>query len=169
MSSTIAKSLLCVAGALWMVGAGAAGQSYVSLVGELVGKVESLRMLRDHCSNAAPQTTDANKRAYGAWAQRNADLLALVRTQRERADQRLAKQAAADPSAPKSMAEIVVLLEQRLSVQLRGANVDAQQSLCAKYPELISSSEKTRSEEIAALLNTVTHADEVLSGREKRQ
>lgn len=96
-------------------------------------------------------------------------MLALVQTQREHADRRLAKQAAADPEAPKSTVTIVTLLEQRLSAQLRGASADAQQGICANYPELISSSERTRNEEITALLNTVAHADEVLSEREKSQ
>lgn len=169
MSSTIAKSLLCIAGALWTAGASAGSQSYMSLVGELVGKVESLRMLHDYCLNASPQTADANKHAYEAWAQRNADLLALVKTQRSHADRRLAKQAAAaGPSIPKSTTEIVVLLEQHLSAQLRGADANTQQSFCAKYPELISSSEKARNEEIVSLLKTVTDADEVLSEREKQ-
>lgn len=168
MTSTLAKSLVCIASALWMVEGGAAGQSYMSLVGELVGKVESLRLLRDHCSSVFPQTMDANKRVYEAWAERNAELLALVRAQREHVDRRLAKQAAADPSAPKSTAEIVVLLEQRLSAQLRGAGLAAQQSFCAKYPDMVVASEKARNEEITALLKTVGHADEILSAREKQ-
>jgi len=135
---------------------GAAGQSYMSLAGELVGAVESLRMLRDICAEVAPASAAQNTRAYEEWAARNSDLLTRVKTQRDRMDERL----------PKSTAEVVALLQSRLSAQLRAASADSQRRLCARYPQLITSSEKDRAGEISALLKVVTEADEVLSLRE---
>jgi hypothetical protein len=161
------RVVLCffLAVSLWATDVGAAGQSYMSLVGELLGKVEGLRMLRDHCATVTPEDTETTL-AYEAWEKRNSDLLALVKTQREHADKRLAKQALENSSAPKSTAEFIALLEGRLLAELRESDVSSQKAMCAGYPELISSSETARREEIAALLKVVTHADQVLSERE---
>jgi hypothetical protein len=147
----------------------AAGQSYMSLVGELVGSVESLRVLRDVCAHSAPETATRNARAYEAWTERNATLLVSVQTQRRRADVRLAKQAEKNPGSPKSTEEIMVLLQERLASQMSQAGPEALKEACSKYPELISSSEKARAAEIQSLLETVTHADEVLTQRESQQ
>jgi hypothetical protein len=144
---------------------GAAAESYMSLVGELVGAVEGLRMLRDHCAGAVPEMAVQNARAYEAWVSRNAALLALAKTQRDHADVRIARQAAGNASAPKSTTEIVALFQERLSAQLQRSGTEAQRAMCANYPKLISSSEKRRSEEIEALLNAVTEADRALSRR----
>lgn len=169
MRLPIAQLQVLVASSMWIASVGAAGQSYMSLVGELVGKVESLRMLRDHCAAAAPETAVKNAKAYEAWAERNAGLIAQVQTQRERADTRILKQAADNPSAPKSTTKIVAILQRGVFAQLASTDIESQRTMCAQYPDMISASEKSRSKEIAALLKTVTHADEVLTQREARQ
>jgi hypothetical protein len=158
--------ILFAAAVVTPVASNAAGQSYMSLVGELVGEVESLRMLKDICAHSAPETATQNARAYEAWAKRNDALLVSVQTQRRHADVRLAKQAEKNPGAPKSTEEIIALLQERLATQLSQVGPQAQKETCAKYPELISSSEEARTNEILALLKTVTHADEVLTQRE---
>jgi hypothetical protein len=147
----------------------AAGQSYMSLVGELVGSVESLRMLRDICASSTPETATQNAKAYEAWAKRHADLLASVQIQRSRADVRLAKQAAANPGAPKSTEDVVAILRERLATQLSLSSPEVRKATCSKYPEFVLSSEKARTDEILSLLKTVTHADEVLTQRETQQ
>jgi hypothetical protein len=147
----------------------AAGQSYMSLVGELVGAVESPRVLRDICARSVPETAAQNARAYEAWAKRNDEILVAVQAQRSRADVRLARQTASQPGTPKSTEEFLALLQEQLVTQLRQAGPKAAKNMCSKYPELISSSEEARAIEIRSLLKSVTHADEVLTQREAQQ
>lgn len=166
---SIARVVLIVAAALAAASANAAGQSYMSLLGELVGKAEMPRMLRDICVDASPETVSQNARAYEEWAQRNADLLSAVKVQQERGDVRLAKQAAQNPGSPKSTREVIAMLQDVLAQQVGQAGPATGKDMCAKYAGQLSSTEESRKAEIQSLLKTVTDADKALSKREGQQ
>jgi hypothetical protein len=169
MFAVTKRFVLCVAALCAPVAAVAAGSSYMSLLGELVGKAEMPRMLRDICIEASPETVKQNARAYEEWAQRNADLLSAVKVQQDRGDVRLAKQATQNPGSPKSTREVIAMLQQVLAEQVSQAGPAAGKDMCSKYAGQLSSTEETRKAEIQSLLKTVTNADKALSTREAQQ
>jgi hypothetical protein len=169
MPTSIARVVLIAAAVLTAASANAAGKSYMSLLGELVGKAEMPRMLRDICADASPETAKQNARAYEEWAQRNAELLSAVKVQQDRGDVRLAKQAGENPGAPKSTKEVIAMLHEVLAEQVSQAGPAAGKDMCSKYAGQLSSTEETRKAEIQSLLKTVTDADKALSTREAQQ
>jgi hypothetical protein len=151
-------SLLCGA-------ALAAGKSYMALVGELFGAVETPRIVLDVCASRSPATADSNARLYAGWRERHRALLDAIDEQISRANVRLKKQAAA--GSEHSLQDAVTAIRGVLEHQVDGMSEPEVREFCGRYPDLIKKKDAEASTSIQELLNVVAHADEVLSEREK--
>ena len=170
MSKSNSQGFLATFSLLFSVTASAADQSYMSLVGDLVANVEAPRILRDLCLSDVPSSATANAKAFESWVQGNAELLKLVAVQRERADKRLATQAASNASAPKSTDQLVEILRRNMKSHLQKAEGSEHLTLtCADYPSFLSFTAESRGAKITELLKLVTSADVALSEREAKK
>jgi hypothetical protein len=158
------RSALVALACLVPLAASAAEPSYLSVVGEIVGKVEAQRVLRDYCAKARPETAAKNAAAYDSWHDRNAELLKRVDVQRAHADKLLAKRAASDPdpNAPKSAAEVVSAMEQVFYTQLDKLDAPVQQTVCAKFGDSLVASEQKWQTEIGGLLDRASTIEKSL-------
>jgi hypothetical protein len=128
-----------------------AGESYMSLVGQLYGGVELPRFAKDFCATAQPSTKADIAARYESWSKRNAPFLSRAREQFSRANVRL-----------KSEGASLALLEQLAVEQLK--NLDSQ-PFCGSYPQLLATKEKEFSSNLGRLLEVVEYADAELSKR----
>ena len=129
----------------------AAGESYMSLVGQLYGAVELPRLAKDHCGKVQPSLTAPITEAYEVWAKRNAAVLGKAREQLSRADARARKEGV-------SLSQF----DEMLRGQFR--SLDAKQ-FCQRYADLLSSKERQFNSDVKQLLDAVTYADAELSKR----
>ncbi len=143
----------------------AAGQPYMSLVGELLGAVESPRMVRDFCAAKSPATVRENAQAFEAWHTRHTDLLSAVELQVERANQRLKRQGA--PGGERPIAALYDLANRQIATVLGGKSAQDIASFCRAYPTWMKTKDNEAATSIPKLLDVVTHADKVLSERER--
>jgi hypothetical protein len=72
----------------------AAGESYMSLVGQLYGAVELPRLAKDYCGSAQPSLKSSITTAYESWERRNESFLTKSREQFSRANARMKKEGA---------------------------------------------------------------------------
>jgi hypothetical protein len=158
------KSALIALACLVALAANAAEPSYLSVVGEIVGKVEAHRILRDYCAKARPESAASNAAAYDLWSERNAGLLKRVDVQRAHADKLLAKQAASDPdpNAPKSAAEVVAAMEQVFWAQLDKLEQPVQQNVCVRFGDSLAATEQKWQVEIGGLLERASTIEKSL-------
>jgi hypothetical protein len=161
------KSSIRTALLLTVLGAGtaiAAGKPYMTLVGELLGAVESPRLIRDFCATRSPSSAHENSRLYDAWKLRHADLLAAVADQVARANVRLKKQGA--PGGDEPINAMLAALERALEQSLSAMTTDQVVQVCGQYSKVIEDKD-LEATSIPKLLSIVKHADEVLSAREQ--
>jgi hypothetical protein len=158
------KSALLALACLVPLAVSAAEPSYLSVVGEIVGKVEAHRILRDYCAKARPESAAGNAAAYDSWRERNAELLKRVDVQRAHADKLLAKRAASDPdpTAPKSAAEVVAAMEQVFWAQLDKLEQPLQQTVCVRFGDSLAATEQKWQVEIGELLDRASTIEKSL-------
>jgi hypothetical protein len=158
------KSALIALACLVPLSAGAADPSYLSVVGEIVGKVEAHRILRDYCAKARPEAAAANAAAYDSWRERNAALLQRVDAQRAHVDKILARQASRnpDPASPNSAAEVVASMEKLFSAELDKLDKPLQQTVCARFGDSLAATEATWQAEIGELLDRASTIEKSL-------
>jgi hypothetical protein len=142
-----------------------AGQSYMTLVGELMGAVESPRAVRDFCTMRSPATAAKNARLYADWKERHKALLDSIDEQIAHANVRLKKQGApgGDNPAEFMLMSVRSVLEERLD----GMSKSQVKDFCGNYSAMIKSKDEEASTSIPRLLEVVTHADKVLAERER--
>ena len=150
------------------LGSGAAfagGKSYMTLVGELMGAVESPRLIRDSCAAHVPSSANENSRLYDAWKLRHKDLLDAVAEQVLRANARLKKQGAPGGDEPaRAMVDALGdALEQSISEMTPGQVTQ----FCGQYPKLIEKKDVEATTSIPKLLAVVEDADKDLTSRER--
>ena len=148
---TFPRMLLLIAIATVSNGAPAAGESYMSLAGQLYGAVELPRLAKDHCASVQPSVKESITESFDSWAKRNEPFLTKAREQFSRANVRLKKQGAS-----------LALLDEMTLNKLR--SVDSKQ-FCQSYASLLSMAERQFSSDTKQLLEVVTYADAELTKR----
>lgn len=142
----------------------AEGKSYMALVGELMGSIESPRMIRDYCAANSPDTAAENSRLYEAWKERHKELLQAIADQVARANIRMKKQGAGGGDEPSKV--MVATAEKSLTERMQQLTPDQLKQLCAGFPALIEKKEREATTSIPELLYAVSEADKALSARE---
>jgi hypothetical protein len=153
-------SLLCIP-----VAAPALAQQppYMTLVGELVGAIDSPRVVMETCVTRKAGRREALKASYDAWRARHAPLLAQVDEQLSHADARLRRD---NPAAGTgSVAEAMTRILQRRYDALDAAGL---RQLCGRYDEMLRAKDVEMEATIPELLKRVSDADRALAGREPR-
>ena len=154
--------LLAVTG---LTAASAAGKSYMTLVGELVGAVEGPRLTRDACAVHAPSSANENSRLYEAWKMRHKALLDAVAEQVAHANVRLKKQGALGGDEPtKAMVEAA---SQRIEQTLSAVTPNQAAEFCSHYSEYLERKDSEATTSITELLSLVEYADKELTSRER--
>lgn len=121
--------LCCTIAALSAQAAVAQGESYMALVGELVGAVESPRVVMETCVARKSGRRGDLQPAFEAWRARHAALLTQVDAHLARADARL--RAENPDSGARSVADAMNRILQRRYESLDAA---ALRQLCGRYP-----------------------------------
>jgi hypothetical protein len=142
----------------------AAGESYLTLVGELLGAVESPRLIRDACATRFPSTAKENSQLYDAWKSRHKALLDSIAEQVRRANVRLKKQGA--PGGDEPSRAMVEALGQGLEQSISEMTPDQIARFCGRYPKLIETKDVEARTSIPKLLSIVENADKELALRE---
>jgi hypothetical protein len=143
----------------------AAEKSYMALVGELAGFVESPRLVRDYCAARSPATASANARLYDDWKARHKALLDAIEEQIGRANLRLKRQGA--PGGDNPIAAMLATAPGLVEEQLAGMTTSQLKTYCGSYASLIKTKDAEASTSIPRLLEVVANADQVMSARER--
>ena len=125
------------------------------LAGELLAAFEMPRLMNQHCTKATPEFSVTNSRAFQAWLARNAPLFDRARAELKRAGRYLAL-----PSTPKepgleTIDKMLALLQIAVSEKISKNGPKAEQEFCRQFPKYLTSIEKSRTDEIAALLDRI--------------
>lgn len=156
--SPIALLLLCTS---TIVPAVAQQAPYMTLVGELVGAVDSPRVVLETCVARKAGRREPLQGAYDAWRARHATLLAQVDAQLSQADARLRRD---NPDAGAgSVAEAMTRILRRRYEALDAAGL---RQLCSRYDEMLRAKDVEMEGAIPALLQRVTDADRAITVRE---
>ena len=154
--------------ALVALGSGAAlaeERSYMSLVGELLGAVESPRMFRDGCAKRVPATSAQNARLYDDWRARHKALLDAADEQIARANERLKKQAA--PAAGDPVSNMKESATRTYDEHLDKMTSPEVNEYCGSYAAFLKFKDDEFKSSVPNLLKVVTEADRALTEREK--
>ncbi len=136
---------------------------YMTLVGELVGAVESPRVVMETCVTRKAGRREQLKSAYDGRRARHAPLLAQVDEQLSHADARLRRD---NPAAGAgSVAEAMTRILQRRYESLDAAGL---RQLCGRYDEMLRAKDVEMEAAIPELLKRVGEADRALAARESR-
>jgi hypothetical protein len=154
--------LLTVSG---LTATSAAGKSYMTLVGELIGAVEGPRLTRDSCANHVPSSAHENSRLYEAWKMRHKDLLDAVAEQVARANVRLKKQGA--PSGDEPTKLMIEAVSQRIEQTMSAVTPDQAAEFCGRYSEYLERKDAEATTSMKELLSLVEYADRELTSRER--
>ncbi len=157
----IAPLVLCFLAQLSL----ASGKSYMDLVGQLFGFVESPKLIRDFCATRSPETASQNARLYDEWRSRNSKLIDAVAIQVAHADIRLARQN--PPADAKSFEQIRGNMKAKLEETLQQNTPEWIDKVCAVYPKLIEKKDEEAGTSIQQLLSPVEAADKELASRAK--
>lgn len=144
----------CALAALSTGAAVAQGESYMALVGELVGAVESPRVVMETCVARKSGRRGELQPAFEAWRARHGTLLGQVDAQLARADARL--RADNPDSGARSVADAMNRILQRRYESLDAA---ALRQLCGRYPEMLRAKDLEMQAEVPALLKRVVEAE----------
>ena len=139
----------------------AEGKSYFTLVGELVGIVDTPRYLRDACARRLPDTRPRVHAAYAAWRARHAALLARVDEQVKRADARARRQGSS--FTPSDLGEAGA---QRMHAQMRGVDLAQARGICGEYESLLEEKDEAMAGMVPTRLAAIEAADRQLSSDE---
>lgn len=137
------------------------GKSYFTLVGELIGIVDTPRYLRDACSRRLPDARQRVHAAYASWRDRHAALLARVDEQIRRADARARRQGSSFTATDLGEAGA-----QRMHGQMRGVDLDQARSICSQYETLLEEKDEAMAGIVPARLAAIEDADRRLSSGE---
>ena len=136
---------------------------YMTLVGELVGAVDSPRVVMETCVTRKAGRREQLKSAYDGWRARHAPLLAQVDEQLSHADARLRRD---NPAAGAgSVSEAMTRILQRRYDALDAAGL---RQLCGRYDEMLRAKDVEMDAAIPELLKRVSDADRALAARETR-
>jgi hypothetical protein len=143
----------------------ASGKSYMALVGELVGSVQSPRIIRDYCAVHSPSTAVRYAKLYDEWAARHGALLAAIDEQAARAAVRLKKQGA--PGGDKPIEWLIATITDSVLAKFDGYSSAQAEQVCSGYPKLLEAKDEEAEGEIPRLLSIVSDADKSLTTREQ--
>ena len=136
---------------------------YMTLVGELVGAVDSPRVVMETCVARKVGRREQFQVAYDAWRARHAGVLAQVDEQLSHADARLRRD---NPAAGTgSVAEAMTRILQRRYEALDAAGL---RQLCGRYAEMLRAKDVEMDGAIPQLLKRVADADRALAASEQR-
>lgn len=144
----------------------AESKSHLQLVGELVGAVESPRIIQGFCASRQPKSASRYAKAYSEWRARHATIIEAVDAQVVRADARLQRERSpgADPAAT-TVTAITQILQRRLDTYT-GEQI---RQVCDAYPDMLKSKDKDMESAIPELLERVKAADIALTANEGRK
>jgi hypothetical protein len=143
----------------------AEGQSYMSLVGELLGAVETPRMFRDGCAMRVPATAAERAQLYDEWRVRHKALLDAADEQVARANERLKKQAAPETVDPVS--KMKEAASRMFDEHLDKMTSQDLKEYCGSYAAYLKYKDDEFKNSVPQLLKVVTEADRALTEREK--
>jgi len=143
----------------------AGGQSYMSLVGELVGSVQSPRIFRDYCAVHSPSTAARYAKLYDDWSERHRTLLEAIDEQAVRAAVRMKRQGA--PGGDKPVEWIIEAVKNSILANFDGLSPAQAEQVCSGYPKLLKTKDEDAEAEIPKLLSIVSDADKSLTAREQ--
>ena len=130
------------------------GQPYMAMVGELVGAIESPRVVMETCVAGRAGRRAEYQRAYEAWRTRHASVLAQVEAQLARADERLQRD---NPeSGARSVADAMNRILQRRYESLDPGPL---RQLCDRYPDMLRAKDVEMETSVPELLRRVAAAD----------
>lgn len=139
----------------------AEGKSYFTLVGELVGIVDTPRYLRDACARRLPDTRQHVHAAYSAWRGRHAALLARVDEQVRRADARARRQGSS--FTPSDLGEAGA---QRTHAQMGSVDLGQARGICSEYESLLEEKDAAMTGVVPMRLAAIEAAERQLSSGE---
>jgi hypothetical protein len=157
-SRRVALPLLSLLMALAAVDGVGEGKSYFTLVGELIGIVDTPRYLRDACSRRLPDARQRVHAAYASWRERHAALLARVDEQVRRADARARRQGSSFTATDFGEAGA-----QRMHEQMRGVDLAQARGICSQYETLLEEKDEAMAGVVPARLAAIEDADRRLS------
>jgi len=141
------------------------GSSYMDLVGQLFGSVESPRLIRDFCAARSPGTASENARLYDEWRSRHLELLEAVAIQVAHAEVRLTQQN--PPVEAKSFDQIRSNMAAQLDASMKERSPEWIVQFCRTYPRFMEKKDEEARTSIQQLLSTVEQADKELASRSK--
>jgi hypothetical protein len=132
----------------------------MTLVGELVGAVDSPRVVMETCVARKAGRRDQFQPAYEAWRARHAALFTAVDEQLSRADARLRRDNP-DAGASSVAAAMTRILQRRYDA----LDASGLRQLCGRYAEMLRAKDVEMEGAIPALLQRVADADRALAPR----
>lgn len=138
-----------------------ADKSYMTLVAELVGIVESPRYLQDACGRRLPEMRAARFAEYQQWRKRHSALLAAIAVQIDKANARARRQGASVSITDLSNAGAQVMREKMNSL----AKAQARE-ICGEYSEILRDKDVSMADPVPKRLAAIEEADRQLSASE---
>ena len=136
------------------------GRPYMMLVGDLVGAVETPRLVQDVCVSRFPKRRMEFTDAYSAWRVRHEELLKAIDEQVVRANARLERQGAPPGTS------VVTTISERLQRPFDALDAAKGRKLCDSYPQILQAKDAEMGSSVPALLEAVVDADRQLSAKE---
>jgi hypothetical protein len=147
-------------GIAWAASATGQGKSYMMLVGDLVGAVETPRLIQEVCGSRFPKRRTEFADAYSQWRARHEDVLKAIDEQVARANVRLERQGA--PPGASVVTTINGILQRRFDT-LDAAGI---RQLCGAYPQTLKAKDEEMKSSVPTLLEVVADADRQMSAKE---
>jgi hypothetical protein len=144
-------------GTAWAVSAPGQGKSYMMLVGDLVGAVETPRLIQEVCGSRFPKRRTEFADAYSQWRTRHEELLKAIDEQVARANVRLERQGA--PPGASVVTTIDGILQRRFDT----LDASRTKQLCDAYPQTLKAKDEEMKSSVPTLLEMVADADRQMS------
>ena len=141
----------------------AAEKSYMTLVAELVGIVETPRYLQEACGHRLPDRQAKLLAEYQAWRKRHSDLLAAIALQIDKANARARRQGASVSITDLSTAGAQVMRDKMDSI-----NEAQAREICGEYSKILRDKDVSMADAVPRRLAAIEEADRQLSASEQR-
>jgi hypothetical protein len=142
----------------------AEGKSYITLVSELVGIVETPRHLRDACSRRLPGEKAQFQSAYQRWRARHAELFARIDAQVARATARAKRE-----GSTWTLADFGEAGSELMHERLRAVTLEEARRVCAQYDGFLEDEDAAMESTVPKRLAVIEEADRELASREAQQ
>jgi len=139
----------------------AADKSYMTLVGELVGIVESPGYLQEACGHRLPDMKAALRAQLLEWRRRHSELLTAIGLQIEKANAR-----AKWSGSRVSMADLSAAGAQVMREKMDSLGEDQARQICGEYSELLREKDVSMAGSVPQRLAVIEEADRQLSASE---